>query len=451
MRVFPDRCAPMVRTVLALLAALCVLWPAVTGATEPMPQGALIVPQDSRSGPGFDVERATRAYLDSLPAEARSKSDAYYEGGYWLTLWGLLYGLAVAGVLLFGRIAARLRDRVERISRRPWVQALLCSAGLIVLLSVFSLPLSLYRGWYREHQYGLSSLSLGSWFIEQAKGLALTVALGAPVLALIYAVVRRRRGDWWLPAAVVSVLFIFFVNFIGPVFVMPLFNKFQPLGPGPVRDSVLALARANEVPAHDVYWFDASKQTKRISANVSGLFGTTRVSLNDNLLGETSLPEIKAVMAHELGHYVLNHPFKRVLQFGLVLAAGFAFAQWAQRRLLARWGQRWEVRGAGDVAGLPLVIALLSLWFFVMTPVTNSIVRSAETEADLYGLNAAREPHGFAAVSMRLAAYRKLEPGALEEFVFYDHPSGATRVRMAMTWAAENPNAGAGAQAVGPR
>jgi STE24 endopeptidase len=426
----------MVRSVLALLAALCLQWPAAAGATEPTPQGELTVPQDSRPGPGFDIERATRAYLDGVPAEARARSDEYYEGGYWLTLWGLLYGLAVAGVLLFGRIAARLRDRVERISRRPWVQTLLCSAGLIVLLSVLSLPLSLYRGWYREHQYGLSNLSLTYWFVEQAKGLALTVALGAPLLTLIYAVVRRRRGDWWLPAAVVSVLFIFFVNFIGPVFVMPVFNKFQPLGPGPVRDSVLALARANEVPAHDVYWFDASKQT-------------TRISLNDNLLGKTSAPEIKAVMAHELGHYVLNHPFKRVLQFGLVLAAGFAFVQWAQRRLLARWGERWAVRGAGDVAGLPLVIALLSIWFFVMTPVTNSIVRNAETEADLYGLNAAREPHGFAAVSMRLAAYRKLEPGALEEFVFYDHPSGATRVRMAMTWAAENPTAGAGAQTGG--
>lgn len=236
------------------------------------------------------------------------------------------------------------------------------------------------------------------------------------------------------------------VNFIAPVFLAPAFNHFQPLRPGPVRDAVLSLARANGVTTQDVYWFDASKQTTRISANVSGLGNTMRISLNDNLLGKTSLPEINAVMAHELGHYVLNHPFKLVLQMGLVLAAGFAFTQWAQRRLVARWGSAWGLRGPDDIAGLPAVIALLSVWFFLMTPVTNSIVRNAESEADMFGLNAAREPHAFASAAMRLAAYRKLEPSALEEFVFYDHPSGRTRVRMSMTWFAENPSAGAAAR-----
>lgn len=440
----------MVRSTLATLLLLCAALSPV-GAAEPVPQGVLTVPSEALPGPGFNVERATRAYLDSVPADARARSDAYYEGGYWLKLWAVLYGLGVAAVLLGGRISARLRDATERISRRAWVQSLLFGGGLIVLLWALSLPLAIYRGWYREHAYGLSNLTLAGWFIDAAKGLALSVVLGAPLIALIMAAVRRRLGNWWLPAAALSVLFMFFINFIAPVFVTPVFNAFHPLGPGPVRDAVQSLARANGVPAGNVYWFDASKQTSRISANVSGLAGTTRISLNDNLLGKTSIPEINAVMAHELGHYVLNHSFTLVLQFGIVLTAGFVFAQWAQRRLLKRWAAQWGVRGPTDIAGLPLVIALMSLWFFLMTPVTNSIVRSAETEADLYGLNAAREPHAFASVSLRLAAYRKLEPTPLEEIVFYDHPSGATRVKMAMTWAAEHPHAGAGARTAQPR
>lgn len=444
MRAFA-RPRPKMRATLALLLTLCVVL-APAGAAEPVPQGTLAVPAEAKPGPGFDVERATRAYLAAVPPEARAKSDAYFEGGYWLKLWGLLYGLGVAAVLLYGRISARLRDASERVSRRPFVQNLLYGAGLIVLLWLLSLPLSIYRGWHREHEYALSNLTLAGWFLEGAKGLALSVILGAPVLALIMAAVRRRGGNWWAPAAVIAVLLTFSVNFIAPVFLTPVFNAFKPLGPGPVRDAVLSLARANGVPADDVYWFDASRQTTRISANVSGLAHTTRISLNDNLLGKTSLPEINAVMAHELGHYVLNHSFKLVLQTGLVLAAGFAFAQWGQRRLLVRRGARWGLRGTADIAGLPLAIALLSIWLFVMTPVTNSIVRNAESEADLFGLNAAREPHAFASVSMRLAAYRKLEPTPLEEILFYDHPSGATRVRMAMTWAAEHPEAGAGAR-----
>lgn len=430
----------------AMVAAVVVLMSAIAPAGAQVPAAApveLVVPDAAKPGPAFNVERATRAWLDTLPADARAKSDAYFEGGYWLKLWDWLWGLALAGLLLAGGLSARLRSWAERRARNRWLQALLYSAGLLLLLIVLTLPLSLYEDWWREHQYGLSNLTLVGFLLEWGKGLAITVLLGAPLLATIIAAARRSAGRWWVPATVISVLFLLFVSFIAPVFIAPVFNHYQPLPAGPVRDSVLSMAHAHGVPADDVYWFDASKQTTRISANVSGLANTTRVSLNDNLLNRTSLPEIKAVMAHELGHYVLNHSLKLTLQTGLVLALGFAFTQWATRRLLARHGARWGIRGEHDFAVLPLIIALLSTWFFVMTPVTNSIVRTAETEADIFGLSAGREPHGFASAAMRLATYRKLEPSSLEEMIFYDHPSGRTRVHAAMRWFAENPTAGA--------
>jgi STE24 endopeptidase len=121
-----------------------------------------------------------------------------------------------------------------------------------------------------------------------------------------------------------------------------------------------------------------------------------------------------------------------------VLAGGFAFVHWGFGRALARWGGRWRVRGIGDVAGLPLLGALLSVYMFVMTPVLNSIIRVNEAEADLFGLNAAREPEGFAEVALKLGEYRKLEPGPIEEWIFFDHPSGRSRIRMAMRWKAEH-------------
>jgi len=438
----------MKHLIVCIAAVLLLLAAAPAPAQAPAAaQAQFVVPDATRPGPDFDVERATRAWLDTLPADARAKSDAYFEGGYWLELWGFVYTLAVAALLLYGGLSARLRAAAERCVRGRWLQALLYSAGLIVLLTLLTLPLALYQGWWREHAYGLSNLSLAGFLAERAKSLALAVLLGAPLLATIIAAARRSAGRWWLPATAISVMFLLFVSFIAPVFITPVFNRFQPLPAGPVRDAVLSMAHANGVPADDVYWFDASKQTTRISANVSGLAHTTRISLNDNLLNRTSLPEIKAVMAHEIGHYVLNHSLKLVLQMGLVLAAGFGFTQWAASRLVARNGARWSLRSPDDMAALPLIIALLSTWFFVMTPVTNSIVRTAELEADLYGLNAGREPHGFAAVAMRLSTYRKLEPSPLEEILFFDHPSGRTRVRAAMTWFAENPTAGAAGQA----
>ncbi|HVS14454.1 MAG TPA: M48 family metalloprotease, partial [Thermoanaerobaculia bacterium] len=149
-------------------------------------------------------------------------------------------------------------------------------------------------------------------------------------------------------------------------------------------------------------------------------------------------------MAHELGHYVLNHVYEMILFFGLVFAAGFAFVAWGFDRALARWGGRWGVRGIGDVAGLPLLGALLAVYLFALTPVLNTYIRVNESEADIFGLNAARQPDGFAEVALRLAEYRKLEPGPIEEWIFFDHPSGRTRIRMAMDWKAEHRGEGRG-------
>jgi STE24 endopeptidase len=181
-------------------------------------------------------------------------------------------------------------------------------------------------------------------------------------------------------------------------------------------------------------------QTTRVSANVSGLLGTERITLNDNLLNRASLPEIEAVMAHEIGHYVLNHVYKLLLEFGLVIMVGFWVVSAFFERLRVRFAARWGVTGIADPAGLPLGALLLTSFMFVMTPVLNTIVRVSEQEADVFGLNAARQPDGFARVALELSAYRKLEPGPLEEAFFYDHPSGRTRILTAMRWKAEHPD-----------
>jgi STE24 endopeptidase len=224
---------------------------------------------------------------------------------------------------------------------------------------------------------------------------------------------------------------------IAPVFIAPAFNTYTPLEDASVREPILSLARANGVPATEVYQFDASRQSKRISANVSGFLATTRISLNDNLLNRCSLPEIKAVMAHEIGHYSLNHVYESIVFFAVVILVGMAFLAWSFEKVRGRWGKRFGIKDIGDVAGIPLLEALLATLFFVLTPVTNTYIRANEVEADIFGLNAAREPDGFAEVSLKLAEYRKLDPGPIEELIFFDHPSGRARISMAMVWKAE--------------
>lgn len=406
-------------------------------ATREFPPG-LQIPDAARPGPGFDAERATDAYVALLSAEQRASSDAYFEGGYWLTLWGFLYGIVVAAILLCGRISQRMRDFARRISHRPWLNTMIYVALWVLVVFVLSLPLTIYQGFVREHQYGLATQDFGAWFGDQLKGLAVSLVILPPVLALLYAGVRKLGARWWVAAGAGSFVLLIFFMTIAPVFIGPLFNDYQPLREGPAREAVLSLARANQIPTDNVVEFDASRQTTRVSANVAGFFGTTRVALNDNLLDKTSLPEIKAVLGHEMGHYVLNHGLRLIVYLTLVLTLGFWVVHRVFDHLLARWGGRLDLRGRDDPAALPLAVAILSAFFLLATPLTNSITRQAEAEADAYGLNAAREPHGFAMAAMRLSTYRKIKPGPLEEIIFYDHPSGYTRVHGSMIWLQEN-------------
>jgi STE24 endopeptidase len=183
---------------------------------------------------------------------------------------------------------------------------------------------------------------------------------------------------------------------------------------------------------------DASRQTKRISANVSGLLGTTRITLNDNLLNRSSQASIEAVMGHEMGHYVLNHIYKMLLFLCIIIVMMLTLLRWSLGKCIEKFGARWQLTGVGDLAALPLALALISVCSFVSTPLFNTMIRTQEIEADVFGLNAARQPDGFADAAVQLSEYRKLEPGPIEEFIFYDHPSGATRIRTAMRWKAEH-------------
>jgi STE24 endopeptidase len=386
----------------------------------------------------FDPDAATAAYLARLSPEARAKSDAYFEGGYWLLLWDFVVGIVVAWLFLGTGLSARMRDWAERVTRFKWVQTALYSLGYILIAFIAMLPWSAYEGYFREHQYGMSNQDLAGWLGDQAKGLAIALVLGTLALTAIYAVLRKAPRTWWLWGAVVMIAFAMFGAMIAPVYLEPVFNKFTPLAESPIKQEILSMARANGIPASDVYEFNASKQTKRMSAHVSGLFGTTRISVNDNLMTRGSPEEIKAVVGHEMGHYVLNHVYKGILEFGIVIVVGFAFLSWSFTGLQARCGARWGIRGIADVAGLPLLLLLFSAFMFVMTPVTNTLTRTMETEADNYGVNVAREPDGFAQAALHLSEYRKMKPGPIEEFIFYDHPSGWNRIHRVMVWKAEH-------------
>lgn len=420
------------------ICSLCVVWTVLcllgAGTAARAAEAPAAAPQ---AGAAFDPEAATEAYLARVPPEARARSDAYFEGGYWLDLWNFLLGLGIAWLLLGTRISARMRDAVERWTRFRFLRAMLYAAGYFLLVSLLTFPLDVYEGFFREHQYGMATQSFGAWMGDQLKGLGLAVVFGSLMLAALYAVFRRAPRTWWFWGAALMLVFAVAGLLIAPVFIAPLFNTYTELDRPELRESILSLARANGIPADHVYVYDASRQTTRVSANVSGVAGTMRISLNDNLLNRASPAGVRAVMGHEMGHYVLNHVYESILFFGVVIVLGFAFVRWGFDRMVARRGERWGVRGIADLAGLPLLIAVLSVYFFLAAPFLRTFIRTDEAEADIFGLNASRQPDGFAEAALLVSDYRKLAPGPIEEWIFYDHPSGRNRILMAMRWKAE--------------
>jgi STE24 endopeptidase len=309
---------------------------------------------------------------------------------------------------------------------------------LFAFLLIF--PFNIYQGFFREHQYNLSNLSFGGWLVDELKILILTLVFGNIILMAIYKAIRKVKHDWWIWASGIAFVFIVFGMFIAPVFITPIFNEYKPLEEGKLKNEILSLARANGIPAENVYQFDASKQSKRISANVSGFGSTIRISLNDNLLKKCLHAEVRSVMAHEMGHYVLNHIYKGIILLIIILVIAFALINWCLNKLINGWGEKWNISNIADIGSLPLFVLLFTLFFYFSKPIINNFSRTIEIEADYFSLNAAQEPDGFASIAMKLSEYRKISPGHWEEIIFFDHPSGQTRVHNAMIWKAEHLN-----------
>jgi STE24 endopeptidase len=390
--------------------------------------------------PFVTPEQATLAWIATMGPEATARSNSYFEGGYLLLLAGWAVTVASCALLIWLKLLPNLRDRLEGRVKNGFFMGVILTIVATIALSILSFPLDLYAGFYREHQFGLATQTLPEWLGEFAIGFAINLIISALAISGLYQIVKRAPNTWWIWGAGATGAFMALMIAIAPVFIAPLFNTYTPMEDGPLKADILAMAQANGVPAEDVFVFDESRQSNRVTANVSGLFGTTRIALADNLLTRVSPEGVRMVMAHEIGHYALGHVVSLLFFTLFAMAVIFGLLGVILKRLVG--DGRWGIRAVWDPAGLPLVIAVAGTLFTLATPVFNNITRFHEHQADIFGINASREPAGFAETALLLAEYRKMQPGPLERALFYTHPSGWDRIHMAMTWQANEMAAG---------
>ena len=387
----------------------------------------------------FDPAAATQAYLATLPPEAHAKATAYTQGGHWVLLWAAIVSILVAWLVLRSGVLVKVRNAVQAKKSRPWLAVAAVVIVDAVIEGLLTLPWSAYEDWWRQKSYGLTDQAFGGWMGETLTMLVISLVMTVALASGVYAVMRRAPRTWWAwSGGLVAVAFMV-IMVLAPVFIEPLFNTYTPAPPGPVRDTVVTMANTNGVPSDKIYVYNGSKQSNRYTANVSGLFGTARVAMSDTMFKQgADLAEVRGVVGHEMGHYVHMHSIWLASAFGgLALVLFFLvdrmFAPVA--RLLGAKG----VDGISDPAGLPVIWIIIAVLSLLAPPITSSLVRIAETDADRFSLERFNEPDGLAKALVKTIEYRAATPSKLEEVLFYDHPSVGGRVRMAMDWKAAHP------------
>ena len=383
----------------------------------------------------FDAAAETAKYLATLPPEVHAKATAYTQGGHWLLLWGTLVALLVSWIIIRTGVLTGLRARIGKGG--VGALAVLVVVPVAMLMdSVLSLPWTIYTRWFRETKYGLSSQPLPEWLGEWGMQLGIGLVMNVILFSIIYLLIRRAPKRWWLWGGLVTSLFVIVAIVISPVLIEPLFNKYTPAPAGAVRDTVVEMAKANGVPSDKIFIYNGSKQSNRYTANVSGLFGSARVAMSDTMFKkDADIAEVRGVVGHEMGHYVHMHSLWMAGVFSLLAMVGFFLVDRLFPLAMRLLGAR-GVEGIADPAGLPVLFAVLSVLSLLATPVTSTLIRTMEADADNFSLQRVNEPDGLAKALVKTIEYRAATPGKLEEIIFYDHPSVGWRVRNAMDWKA---------------
>ena len=384
----------------------------------------------------FDPAAATKAYIDGLGPEALAKAASYTTGSEWLSFWGVVVAAAVT--FLFVRL--RILDRLDaKLAGRGWaLRAVLLCAAFMLLSALVTLPWDLYSGWWRETAYGRTSQPLGDYLGQGAIGIGITALFGALFFLGIYALIRRAGKRWWIWSGGLAAAAISAMLLLSPIVVEPLFNDYKPVPVGPVRDVLIVQAKEAGIDPDRIYMFDGSRQSNNFTANVSGIGHSARIAISDVAMKGASLDEVKAVTGHEIGHYVLGHVWIIVIVFSLLAVLLFFLADRLFPRIARAFGSDAAI---GDPRGFPVLIFLLSLFAFLAQPVLNTLSRTDESAADAYSLRTANLPDALASALVKTAEYRNPRPNAVEEFLFYSHPSVERRVRAAMEWKAAHPAA----------
>ena len=362
--------------------------------------------------------------------EPTEKALRHARSGDWLWVTEQLWGFLVPGVILFTGFSATLRDLARRIGRN-WFFTIAAYFALFTLVTfVADFPLSYCTGFAFPHAYDLSVQTFGKWFGDELKGLMVGLIVGGLLLWVPYGLIKKSPTRWWLWTSLLAIPITAFFMLIDPIVIDPLFNTFGPMKDKALERRILDLAGRAGIEGARVFEVDKSVDTNTVNAYVTGFGGSKRIVLWDTTIKKLSPDELLFVMSHEMGHYVLGHVMKSIFFLAGVILLTLYAAYRLQAGLIARYASRFGFTELGDVASLPLVLLLVGVLSFVVTPVAAGYSRWQEHEADRFGLEITRNNHAAATAFVKLQQENLGVPrrGLLYKLWRADHPLLGERI-----------------------
>ena len=378
----------------------------------------------------------------SLPPDKLVKAEALYQTRTVLYLFGMVFGIVVLCILLKLRVAPAFRDLAEHATKNSFLQALIFVPLLTLLIAIISMPIDIYEQ-HISRAYGLSVQSWASWAGDWCKAEGVSLIILVPIVFGLFWVIRKSPQRWWFYFWLLTLPFLVLLIFVAPVILDPIFNKFEPLEnkqPLLVSEIEKVTHRGGlSIPRDRMFEMEASEKVTTYNAYVTGIGATKRVVVWDNTSRDMTIPETLFVFGHEMGHYVLNHVYKGLAFFAVLMLAGFWLGRRIVLAMLARWSEAWHIRGITDLAALPVLMLALSLLSLVGEPIGNAFSRHIEHQADIYGLEVT---HGLFPNNREVAAsaFQKLgeksydypTPNPVLVFWSYSHPSIPDRIQFAL-------------------
>jgi STE24 endopeptidase len=398
-------------------------------------------PQPTAAAPATTPSPSSSTANYHLSPEKYQKAIDFSRAGYRLYFVSVFWNIAILLVLLRSRFFPRLRDFVEARSAQRYVQAAIFVPILFATLALLNLPIRIY--WHHlSLAYQQSIEPWGPWLWDWTKGELLVIAFAVIIVFLLFTVIRRRPRTWWFFAWLGAIPITLFVVFLSPLYIDPLFNKFEPLQEKypQLTESIVALTRAagHPIPPERVFLMEASAKTNAVNAYVTGLGSSTRMVIWDTAIRKSSPDELLSIVGHEMGHYVMHHVTKGVLFFLALLLFALFLADRLLNWTIARWGESCGVRGPSDWAALGILLLLFNVMSFFGEPIGNAFSRMQEHAADVYGLEIVQgfilNANEVTAHSFQVLGEEDLDdpdPPKFIVFWLYTHPPLNDRLRFA--------------------